>query len=170
MAAARKAVVLLSGGLDSTTVLAIAQQQGYEAYALSFDYGQHHRIELEAATRIAEKAAVNHVVAKIDLRVFGGLRPHRQHRRPQAPLPRRHEHRRPHHLRPRPQHHLPLLRPRLGRGPRRQRHLHRRQRPRLQRLPRLPPRVHRRLRTHGKPRHQSRHRRRRPLQDPHPAH
>lgn len=72
MPAARKAVVLLSGGLDSTTVLAIAKQQGYEVHALSFDYGQIHRIELEAAARIAKQAAVDHVVAKIDLRIFGG--------------------------------------------------------------------------------------------------
>ena len=72
MPAARKAVVLLSGGLDSTTVLAIAKQQGYEVHALSFDYGQIHRIELEAAARIASHAGVDHKVAKIDLRVFGG--------------------------------------------------------------------------------------------------
>src|ERR1700722_10852677 len=72
MGAGRKAVVLLSGGLDSTTVLAIALKQGFEVHALSFDYGQVHRIELEAAGRIAKQAGVDHVVAKIDLRVFGG--------------------------------------------------------------------------------------------------
>jgi 7-cyano-7-deazaguanine synthase len=72
MGAGRKAVVLLSGGLDSTTVLAIALKQGFEVHALSFDYGQIHRIELEAAGRIARQAGVDHVVAKIDLRVFGG--------------------------------------------------------------------------------------------------
>jgi 7-cyano-7-deazaguanine synthase len=67
------AVVLLSGGLDSTTVLAIAQAEGYVPYALSFDYGQRHATELEAASRIAAGAGVaGHVVAKIDLRVFGG--------------------------------------------------------------------------------------------------
>ena len=66
-------MVLLSGGLDSTTVLAIAQSEGYVAYALSFQYGQRHATELDAARRIAEAAGVaGHVVADIDLRVFGG--------------------------------------------------------------------------------------------------
>ena len=66
-------MVLLSGGLDSTTVLAIAQREGYTAYALSFQYGQRHATELDAARRIAEAAGVaGHVVADIDLRVFGG--------------------------------------------------------------------------------------------------
>lgn len=69
----KKAVVLLSGGLDSTTVLAIARQQGYAAHALSFDYGQNHRIELECARRVAQRlGAVQHVIAKVDLRSFGG--------------------------------------------------------------------------------------------------
>jgi 7-cyano-7-deazaguanine synthase len=67
------AVVLLSGGLDSTTVLAIAKDQGYVPYALSFRYGQRHAIELEAAGRVAQAQGVaRHVVADIDLRVFGG--------------------------------------------------------------------------------------------------
>ena len=67
------AVVLLSGGLDSTTVLAIARAEGYVPHALSFDYGQRHATELEAASRIAAGAGVaEHVVARIDLRVFGG--------------------------------------------------------------------------------------------------
>ncbi len=69
----KRAIVLLSGGLDSTTVLAIAKHEGYEAYALSFDYGQHHRVELESASSVANSlGVVQHVVAKIDLRVFGG--------------------------------------------------------------------------------------------------
>ncbi|HVG27800.1 MAG TPA: 7-cyano-7-deazaguanine synthase, partial [Acidobacteriaceae bacterium] len=69
----RDAVVLLSGGLDSTTVVAIAQQQGYRVHALSFDYGQHHRLELEAAARVAQRAGVaRHLVVKVDLRSFGG--------------------------------------------------------------------------------------------------
>ncbi|MFW6600433.1 7-cyano-7-deazaguanine synthase QueC [Propionibacteriaceae bacterium Y2011] len=69
----RKAVVLLSGGLDSTTVLAIAKEQGFEVYALSFRYGQRHEIELGAAQRVAQVAGVSrHVVCDIDLRVFGG--------------------------------------------------------------------------------------------------
>lgn len=69
----KKAVVLLSGGLDSATVLAIARSQGYELYALSFSYGQRHIIELEAARRVAEATGVTaHRIAKIDLRIFGG--------------------------------------------------------------------------------------------------
>ena len=69
----KNAVVLLSGGLDSTTVLAIAKSEGYVPYALSFQYGQRHVAELDAARRIAEAAGVaGHVVAEIDLRVFGG--------------------------------------------------------------------------------------------------
>jgi len=69
----KRAVVLLSGGLDSATVLAIAKSQGYELYALSFSYGQRHVIELEAARRVAAAIGVaDHRIAKIDLRVFGG--------------------------------------------------------------------------------------------------
>lgn len=68
-----KAVVLLSGGLDSTTVLAMAQDQGFEPYALSFRYGQRHEVELAAAQRVVVAAGVaRHVVCDIDLRVFGG--------------------------------------------------------------------------------------------------
>jgi 7-cyano-7-deazaguanine synthase len=69
----RKAVVLLSGGLDSTTVLAIARERCYEVYALTFRYGQRHEVEIEAARRVAALYGVRqHVVAEIDLRVFGG--------------------------------------------------------------------------------------------------
>ena len=69
----KRAVVLLSGGLDSTTTLASAIAEGYEAYALSFDYGQRHQIEVEAARRVANSlGAKEHRVAKIDLRIFGG--------------------------------------------------------------------------------------------------
>jgi 7-cyano-7-deazaguanine synthase len=68
-----RAVVLLSGGLDSATALAIARAEGFRPYALSFRYGQRHAVELEAARRVAEAVgAVEHVVAEIDLRVFGG--------------------------------------------------------------------------------------------------
>jgi 7-cyano-7-deazaguanine synthase len=68
-----KAVVLLSGGLDSATVLAIAKAEGYAPYALSFRYGQRHSVEVEAAHRVAVAlGAVDHVVAEIDLRMFGG--------------------------------------------------------------------------------------------------
>lgn len=70
---ANKAVVLLSGGLDSTTTLAIAQSAGYECYALTFRYGQRHAQEIAAARRVAERYAVaQHVIADIDLRLFGG--------------------------------------------------------------------------------------------------
>jgi 7-cyano-7-deazaguanine synthase len=69
----KRAVVLLSGGLDSATVLAIARSQGYELYALSFSYGQRHVWELEAAARVAASiGVVQHRTATIDLRSFGG--------------------------------------------------------------------------------------------------
>lgn len=69
----KKAVVLLSGGLDSATVLAIARAEGYEPYALSFSYGQRHVFELQAAERVAAAlGAAQHRVAAIDLRIFGG--------------------------------------------------------------------------------------------------
>lgn len=69
----KPAVVLLSGGLDSTTVLAIAKKQGFEPFALSFRYGQRHAVELAAADRVANSIGVSrHVIADIDLRVFGG--------------------------------------------------------------------------------------------------
>jgi 7-cyano-7-deazaguanine synthase len=69
----KPAVVLLSGGLDSTTVLAIAKSQDYDPYALSFRYGQRHAVELESAGRVAAAQGVRrHVIADIDLRVFGG--------------------------------------------------------------------------------------------------
>lgn len=70
---ARRAVLLLSGGLDSTTLLALAQRDGFAVHALSFRYGQRHQHEVEAAARIAKAAgAREHVVADIDLRMFGG--------------------------------------------------------------------------------------------------
>ena len=70
---AKRAVVLLSGGLDSATVLAIAKSQGYKLYALSFSYGQRHIFELEAARRVAASIGVaSHRIVEIDLRVFGG--------------------------------------------------------------------------------------------------
>ena len=69
----KHAVVLLSGGLDSTTTLAIAIAQGYQAYTLSFDYGQRHRFELEAAQRVAKAlGAKQHRVVKIDNQIFAG--------------------------------------------------------------------------------------------------
>jgi len=69
----KKAVILLSGGLDSATVLAIAKAWGYELFALSFSYGQRHAWELEAAKRVAASIGVaQHRTAAIDLRAFGG--------------------------------------------------------------------------------------------------
>jgi 7-cyano-7-deazaguanine synthase len=71
--AQKPAVVLLSGGLDSATVLAIARSHGFASFALSFSYGQRHSIELEAARRVAQSlGAVEHRIAQIDLRAFGG--------------------------------------------------------------------------------------------------
>lgn len=68
-----RAVVLLSGGLDSTTVLAIAQSQGFACYTLSFDYGQRHATELQAAQHLSKQMqAVEHKVVSIDLRSIGG--------------------------------------------------------------------------------------------------
>ena len=69
----KKAVVLVSGGLDSATVLAIANSQSYQCYALSMDYGQRHRIELERAREVAQSiGAIEHKVVKIDIGNFGG--------------------------------------------------------------------------------------------------
>ena len=69
----KKAVLLLSGGLDSATTLAMAKAQGFEMYALSFRYGQRHAQELQAAARVAARLGVReHKIADIDLRLFGG--------------------------------------------------------------------------------------------------
>jgi 7-cyano-7-deazaguanine synthase len=66
------AVILLSGGLDSATAAAVARSEGFALYAISFDYGQRHRIELEAARKVGESlGVVRHVVVPIDLRSFG---------------------------------------------------------------------------------------------------
>jgi 7-cyano-7-deazaguanine synthase len=69
----KKAVVLASGGLDSSTAMALALRQEFDVYALSFDYGQRHRHELQAALRVTQSLGIkNYVIAKIDLRAFGG--------------------------------------------------------------------------------------------------
>ncbi len=68
----KKAVVLLSGGLDSTTTLAIARDEGYETYAMSFRYGQRHTVELQCAKKVANALGVKqHTIIDIDLRTFG---------------------------------------------------------------------------------------------------
>jgi len=70
---ARQAVVLVSGGLDSATILALARAEGYELNAISFDYGQRHRFELEAAKKVCAANSVSrHITVPIDLRAFGG--------------------------------------------------------------------------------------------------
>ena len=69
----KKAIVLLSGGLDSATTLAVAKTEGYEPYALSFRYGQRHAVELEAAKHVAAQiGVVEHRIVDVDLRSFGG--------------------------------------------------------------------------------------------------
>lgn len=68
----KKAVVLLSGGLDSATVLAIAKQEGFAPHALSFNYGQRHSIELDSARKLSQIFATQHSVISFDLRQFGG--------------------------------------------------------------------------------------------------
>ncbi len=69
----RRAVCLLSGGLDSSVSLACAREDGFQCYALTVDYGQRHKLELEAARRVAEAlGAKKHVIVQTDLRVFGG--------------------------------------------------------------------------------------------------
>ena len=69
----KRAVILLSGGLDSVTTLAIAQQQGFECYTLSFNYGQRHDVELDAAAELSKKmGALEHKIIQIDLRSIGG--------------------------------------------------------------------------------------------------
>jgi len=73
MNAKRKAVVLLSGGLDSATAAAIARADGFDVYAMTFEYGQRHEFEVQTAKRVAKAMGVaEHIVCKIDLRAFGG--------------------------------------------------------------------------------------------------
>lgn len=68
----KKAVILLSGGVDSTTCLAIARAEGYALHALSFDYGQRHSVELKSAARIAERFGAQHLIVTLDLAKIGG--------------------------------------------------------------------------------------------------
>jgi len=73
MSAGRRAVCLLSGGVDSSTALAVARRDDFECYALTIDYGQRHRVEVEAAARVAQAlGAARHLVVRVDLRAIGG--------------------------------------------------------------------------------------------------
>ena len=122
----KKAIVLLSGGLDSATTLAIAKAQGFETYALSFRYGQRHKVELEAAERVAKAfGTTQHTVVDIDLRRFGGSA-----LTADIPVPKDRSLTEmaggiPITYVPRAEHHLPVLRVGLGGGPSLHRHLHR---------------------------------------------
>ena len=141
---AAPAVVLLSGGLDSATTLAIARSEGFAPYAMSFRYGQRHALELASAAAVSRaQGAVEHRVVDIDLRSFGASALTADIAGPQGPERRRARHGHPRHLRARPEHHLPLVRPRLGGGTGRRGYLPRRQRRGLQRLSRLSPGIHR---------------------------
>lgn len=136
---AESAIVLLSGGLDSTTALAVAKDRGFTPYALSFSYGQRHSVELAAARRVAERQGVErHVVADIDLRVFGGsaltdagvdVPKGRGEAEMGEGIPATYV--------ASPQHDLPVVRARLRGGRRGRGHLHRSHGRRLQRIPRL---------------------------------
>ncbi len=105
--AERPAVILLSGGLDSATTAAIARQQGFALYALSVDYGQRHRFELEAARRVAQALGVRrHVETGVDLGLLRRQRPDGRHRGAQGPRSPADGRRHPRHLRPRAEHRL----------------------------------------------------------------
>ena len=166
-----RAVVLLSGGLDSATTAAIAREQGFELFALSVDYGQRHRFELEAARRVAQalgrRATI--VIVPVDLAQFGGSALTGQIDVPKdraademaAGIPVTYV----------PARNTVFLSlalgyaEALGGG----RHLHRRQRDRLQRLSRLPAGVHRGLRAAGEPGHEGGRRRDAAFHDPRAA-
>jgi len=78
----KKAVILLSGGLDSATVVAMARAEGYSCYTMSFDYGQRHRAELQAAERVArDLGVIEHKVIGLNLNGIGGCLDRQQHRR-----------------------------------------------------------------------------------------
>ena len=164
----RKAVVLLSGGLDSCTAAAMAKAEGFDLYALTVAYGQRHAVELDAARRVAAAlGVVRHVELQLDLSAFGGSAADRG--RPGAEGPRDRRARHPVHLRARAQHGVPVARAGLGGGAWRVGHLHRRERRRLLRLPGLPAGVHRVVRADGRARDQGR-RRRRAVPHPHAPH
>ena len=144
-----RAVCLVSGGLDSAVCLAIAASEGYECYALSFDYGQRHRVELDAARRVAHALhAREHVIVPLDLRVFGGSALTDDIAVPKA---RRigdgHGH--SGHLCAGAQHRVPVVRARVGGDAGRPGYLHRRECHRLFRLSGLPARIHSCVRENG---------------------
>ena len=152
-----RAVVLVSGGMDSAVTLAMARAQGFACHALSVAYGQRHVSELAAAARVARTlGAVEHKIVTVDLRSIGGSALTADRSRcpstassgiPVTYVPARNT--------------IMLVdRARLGRSARRQRHLLRRQCGRLFRLSGLPARIHRRVRAPGQPGDQGRRRRR----------
>src|SRR5438046_841431 len=110
--AARPAVILLSGGLDSATTLAIAKAEGYEAHAMSFRYGQRHAVELEAARRVAAVSGVaRHVEVDLEPRRVGAYCRDNGPASRQRGRPGRWH---PEHIRPCQEHCLPLLRSCVG--------------------------------------------------------
>ena len=138
MSIPNKAVCLLSGGLDSATCLALARREGYACYALSFDYGQRHKVELDAAARVAAAfGAERHMVARIGLEAFGGSALTADIAVPKGRSTAEMGARHTHHLRARAQHHLPFFRAGLGRSAGKLGHFHRRQRARLFGLSRI---------------------------------
>ena len=153
-----RAVVLLSGGLDSYTAAAVARRDGFELFALTVRYGQRHAEEIAASRRVAQALGVSRASRARRRPVADGrLGADRRHRRAQGSADRSGDD--PGDLRAGPQHGLPVTGAGLGRGAGAARPRHRRERARLFRLSRLPPRVHRRLRGAGEAGHQGRRRR-----------
>ena len=139
----KRAVVLLSGGLDSATTLAIARAEGFDAYALSFRYGQRHAQELVAAAQRCEVVRRERASHRGDRSApLRRLRFDRRNRRPEESRGREMDERNPDHLRARAEHHFSLLRARLVGSARDERHFYWCERRRLQRLPGLPPGVY----------------------------
>ena len=154
----RRAVVLVSGGMDSAVVLALARERGLECHALSVSYGQRHAAELDAAAELARtQGAVEHKTVVVDLRSIGGSA-----LTADIDVPESGRRRHPGHLRAGAQHHHAVGGAGLGRGAGRGRDPLRRERGRLLRLSGLPAGIHRRLRA---PRHAGHQGRRRRLAD-----
>ena len=152
------AVILLSGGLDSATTLALAKAEGFEPYAISFRYGQRHAVELKAARGSHPRSAWPGTSRPRSICASSADRRSPPISTCQSTTASTSWTMASRHLRSCTQHDLPVVRAGLGRDSRRQRHLHRRQRARLQRLPGLPPGVHRRVRDDGQPGDQGRRR------------